>query len=217
MSTLTEILNKYNTDKNETFHNYGRFYERYIKEFRDKPINYLEIGVWYGQSIKAMREYFHNCNAIVGIDIMPQTKIFENKDNKIFIEIGSQNDVNFLNNVNTKHGGFDVILDDGSHTFEDIWTSFITLFPLLNNKGMYIIEDVICIRDKLEPFYNFTKFLSKWRADVDETKNLPGSNCVDPFKIPLKTTNEFEYMIGDIVFTNSAIIIYKDVKDHWKM
>jgi hypothetical protein len=44
MTTLTEVLNKYNTDKNESFHNYGRFYERYFKDFRDKPIKYLEFG-----------------------------------------------------------------------------------------------------------------------------------------------------------------------------
>ena len=211
MSTLTEVLNKYNTDKNESFHNYGRFYERYFKDFRDKPIKYLEIGIWQGQSIKAMREYFYNCKTIVGIDIMPYTKGFENKNDKISVEIGSQSDVDFLKYVSNKYQGFDIILDDGSHVFDDIWTSFITLFPLLNNKGMYVIEDVICIRDKLEPFYNFTKFLSKWRGDVG------GDNCVDPFKIPLKTSNEFEYMIGDIIFTNSAVIIYKDVKEHWIM
>jgi hypothetical protein len=31
----------------------------------------------------------------------------------------------------------------------------------------------------------------------------------------MKTDNIFEYSLGDIVFTNAAIIIYKDVKYHW--
>jgi len=38
---------------------------------------------------------------------------------------------------------------------------------------------------------------------------------VDPDKINMKTDNVFEYSLGDIIFTNAAIIVYKDIKYHW--
>jgi hypothetical protein len=37
---------------------------------------------------------------------------------------------------------FDVIIDDGSHRPEHQMTAMTFLFPLLNNEGTYIIEDV---------------------------------------------------------------------------
>ena len=47
----------------------------------------LEIGVFQGESLKAMREVFQNAEFILGIDINPDCKQYENKDNKINIEI----------------------------------------------------------------------------------------------------------------------------------
>jgi hypothetical protein len=37
-------------------------------------------------------------------------------------------------------GFFDIVIDDGSHVNEHIITSFQTLFPLLANNGIYVIE-----------------------------------------------------------------------------
>jgi len=66
LKKLTSILNKYNTDKNATFHNYGKYYERYLSIYQKKPIRYLEIGVYQGESLRAMREYFENAERVVG-------------------------------------------------------------------------------------------------------------------------------------------------------
>lgn len=60
MEHLEVIFNKYDTDKNVHFHNYTRQYNSLLHEFRDKPIKYLEIGVFNGGSIKAIRETFKN-------------------------------------------------------------------------------------------------------------------------------------------------------------
>ena len=43
---LNYIFAKYNTDKNKYFHNYSRQYESLLSSYRDKPIKYLEIGVF---------------------------------------------------------------------------------------------------------------------------------------------------------------------------
>ncbi len=39
-------------------------------------------------------------------------------------------------------GGVDIVLDDGSHVGSHQRTSFETLFPLLNEGGIYLIEDL---------------------------------------------------------------------------
>ena len=48
MEHLDVIFNKYDTDKNTHFHNYTRQYNTLLNDFRDKPIKYLEIGVFNG-------------------------------------------------------------------------------------------------------------------------------------------------------------------------
>lgn len=208
---MEAIFNKYDTDKNAAHHNYTKYYDRYFDPYTKKPdISYLEIGVFKGASLQAFREYLPLAQKIVGIDIDTSAKQYEDLSRNIYVEIGSQTDADFLTQVNNKHGAFDIILDDGSHKHDDIVATFKTLFPLLKNGGMYVVEDTICIRDNLHFFHGLTKYLHKWRADYGG-----GDCCVDPQKINMKSQDPFEYSIGDIVFTNSAIIIYKDVKHHW--
>ena len=55
MYSLDIIFNKYDTDKNTHFHNYTRQYNVLLNEYREKPIKYLEIGVFNGGSIKSIR------------------------------------------------------------------------------------------------------------------------------------------------------------------
>lgn len=209
-NNLQLILNKYNTKKNSKYNNYGKYYEKYINKFLYKEISYLEIGISKCESLFAMREYFTNAKNIVGIDSNPYCITFEQKQKNIFIEIGKQNNELFLKKVNDKYGNFDIIIDDGSHELNDILVSFNTLFPLLNDKGVYIIENTINIRDYLYFFHNLVKHKNKSCYDYGGDNLL-----VDPDKINMKTDNVFEYSLGDIIFTNAAIIIYKDVKHHW--
>ena len=39
-------------------------------------------------------------------------------------------------------GGIDIVLDDGSHNMKDIIVSLESLFPMLNDGGVYMIEDL---------------------------------------------------------------------------
>ena len=221
-STVEEIFLKFNTDKNKNFHNYSRQYEKLFFDFRDKPIKYLELGVFKGESIKAMREVFKNAQCIVGIDIDVNTKIFENVDKNIFVEVGDATDATFIKKINEKYGPFDIILDDASHRNDHVIASFETLFPLLTDNGIYIVEDTITYKsdnyknknypDHLEYFFKFTPFLNQWR--FDSTEGIK-DHCVDPFKILKKTTNIFEYSIDKIEYGCSYIAIYKTLRTHW--
>jgi hypothetical protein len=219
---LDYIFNKHNTDKNSYFHNYTRQYQQLLNNYIDKPVKYLEIGVFNGGSIKAIRETFKNATCILGVDINSNCKIHENVDNNLFVEIGNATDANFIKYITEKYGTFDIILDDGSHLNKDVINSFELLFPLLNDNGLYIVEDTICYKhshcidtkylDHLTYFFKYTYFLNQWRFDSTEGIR---DNCVDPFKIQKKTDNVFEYSIDKIEYGCSYIAIHKKIRKHW--
>ena len=220
--TLDTIFNKYDTDKNTKFHNYTRQYNTLLKDFRDKPIKYLEIGVFGGGSIKAFKETFKNSKCILGLDINNMSKKYEDIENNIFVEIGDATDSNFIQSITKKYGSFDVILDDGSHINKDVIKSFELLFPLLNDNGLYIVEDTICYKSNnyivrnyenhLQYFFKYTPYLNQWRYDSTEGVK---DNCIDPFKIQKKTRNIFEYSIDKIEYGCSYIAISKKIRTHW--
>ena len=221
-SNLNYIFAKYNTDKNKYYHNYSRQYESLLSSYKDKPIKYLEIGVLGGESIKAMREVFKNAQCIVRLDINNESKQYENSQQNIFVEIGDATNSNFINELFQKYGTFDIILDDGSHVNRDVIKSFELLFPLLNDNGLYIVEDTITYKhtnyidinypNHLEYFFKYTMFLNQWRYD-----SMWGikDHCIDPYKINKKTDNVFEYSIDKIEYGCSYIAISKKLRKHW--
>ena len=219
---LDVIFNKYDTDKNSKFHNYTRQYEDLLTSYRNKPIKYLEIGVYNGGSINALREYFTNAECLLGLDIEERCKNFENIDKNVFVEIGNATNRSFIESITKKYGTFDIILDDGGHSNSDVIQSFELLFPLLNDNGLYIVEDTICYKSQqyinnnypnhLQYFCNYLPFLNQWRYDSYQGIK---DHCVDPFKIKKKTDNVFEYSIDKIEFGCSYIVIHKKVRHHW--
>lgn len=110
---------------------------------RSRPIRMLEIGVFHGGSLRMWREYLHPDAVIVGIDINPNCKQFEDPENNVHVRIGAQQDAAFLQEVNSEFGPFDVILDDGSHMTSHMVDSFRSLFSsALADPGTYVVEDV---------------------------------------------------------------------------
>ena len=149
-NSLVEIGKKYQTDKNsrffstlikrETGHDYLKTYDNILKDKQVKSM--LEIGVFYGMSIKLWAEYFGNTTTIHGIDIREtHFKKSELETENIKIHIGNQSDTKFLKSI-TDNYNFDFIIDDGSHRMKDQQISFAYLFPLLNCNGIYVIEDL---------------------------------------------------------------------------
>ena len=141
MKTLDEIAKKHGTDKSSLIHNYCEKYEKYLNFDKNQNLKILEIGVFNGASVKTWSEFYPN-SLVVGIDINKNCKSYESDNIKI--EIGSQDDETFLNQVISKYGEFDFILDDGSHHQSHMIKSFEVLFPQLKKGGTYIIEDACC-------------------------------------------------------------------------
>lgn len=138
MRTLDEIATELGTDKASFGHNYVTHYEKYFGPLRQSDIKLFEIGIDKGYSIKLWKEYFIKAK-IYSIDIVDKTEFAEDRVN---VFVGSQNDTKFLEDIDKDHGPFDVVIDDGSHINEDMFTSFVTLFPLLKPGGLYVVEDL---------------------------------------------------------------------------
>lgn len=120
---------------------YPEIYERHFSDYRSKSsLKMLEIGVFKGGSLEVWRQYFGPEATIFGIDINPECAGFVDAPNQV--RIGSQADPAFLRQVVEEMGGVDIILDDGSHIARHQEVSFETLFPLLNDGGLYVIEDM---------------------------------------------------------------------------
>lgn len=119
---------------------YFPIYERYFAPFRGRPIRFLEIGVSKGGSLDMWRGYFGPDAVIFGVDIDPACAAFDGKSGQV--RIGSQDDPAFMSAVVAEMGGVDLVLDDGSHDSRHIRASLDTLFPLLSDGGVYMIEDL---------------------------------------------------------------------------
>lgn len=126
---------------------YADHYEEHLpKPSTEKTIRLLEIGVQSGGSMPDWKEYYGEKSVIVGVDIDERCKRSEDKKQRIYIEIGSQLNTTFLQEVCDLYGPFDVIIDDGGHTDDMIINSMQFLYP--NNQclsidgGVYAVEDL---------------------------------------------------------------------------
>ena len=118
---------------------YFKIYDELFSSYRGKSITFVEIGVLGGGSLFMWREFFGNNARIIGVDLNPGAKKWENYGFEIFI--GNQCDKNFWLNFIAQVGQIDIILDDGGHTYlQQIVTSEM-LLPHINDNGMLVIED----------------------------------------------------------------------------
>lgn len=119
---------------------YFPIYERYFYQFVGKSVIFIEIGVDNGGSLQMWKKYFGPFARIIGIDINPACKQFE--EEQIYIRIGDQSDPAFLQDVLQEFDTPDIVLDDGSHIMKDIISSFSFLYPRIDRKGIYMVEDL---------------------------------------------------------------------------
>jgi demethylmacrocin O-methyltransferase len=140
---LTALAKIQATDKLGS-HLYTPHYEQHFRSLRKKKLRILEIGVGGyedpilgGESLRVWKYYFPK-SSIYSVDIFDKAKL---QEHRIRIFRGSQNDPDFLRKVVEQMGGVDIVIDDGSHVNEHVITSFCTLFPLLAEDGIYVIED----------------------------------------------------------------------------
>jgi predicted O-methyltransferase YrrM len=104
----------------------------------------LEIGGFYGNSLKMWREYLHPGSRITAIDL--DSKLVKTSDSGgVHVRIGLGQDAISLAEVAAEFGPFDVIIDAGSKNSAEAVNSFCCLFEnALSDPGVYVVEDVYC-------------------------------------------------------------------------
>jgi demethylmacrocin O-methyltransferase len=140
---LPALARYFGTDKWGA-HWYAQHYQTHFAPLRRKPLRLLEIGIGGyddprrgGESLRMWKAYFPSAQ-IVGIDLADKRV---HDETRIRTVVGSQADGAFLHRLNGEAGPFDIVIDDGSHHNEHVIRAFQTLFPLLSEDGIYVVED----------------------------------------------------------------------------
>jgi len=207
---LNKLAVVYGTDKWGA-HSYTQHYQLHFEKFKNKKINLLEIGIGGydnqyagGSSLRMWKSYFSKAN-IYALDIYDKKSI---QEKRIKIYKGSQTDETVLNEMANESGGFDIIIDDGSHVNEHVIKTFGILFEKLNSGGIYVIEDT---QTSYWPeFGGDSDNLLNPKTMVNFFKNFVDSLNNKEFIKPGYRQSYFDKNIISIHFYHNLIFIYKD-------
>lgn len=150
---LTDLADRFGSDKGSTKHRYTELYQMLFLPYRNRKINFLEMGLLIGgpehgidkdrvtndcPSIRMWLEYFPSA-MIHGLDIS-DFSWFEQERFKFF-----RCDMDTRENIREAAKDMpdmDIIIDDASHASHHQQNAFLELFPRLKSGGLYIIEDM---------------------------------------------------------------------------
>jgi hypothetical protein len=198
---LKYIENSNNLAPNGVCHNYTFFYNKLFEKYRENQISIFEMGVgvpscmvsWAG-SLLGWQEYFSN-SKIFSADF--DKNYLYNKDRIKSFYVDQENETSIINLWSQlTNETFDLIIDDGPHTFSSNFLFFIHSFYKLKNGGIYIIEDVNL--DFIDKLYNdLVNYCSNNNISVDIEKLI----------IPYPPN--FKHSSRDILKMNNLIFIKK--------
>ena len=138
-SSLDGLGKLFKTDKSSLVHNYLNAYERLLPFERDDVFLFLEIGVFRGASALMWAEWFRNAT-VIGVDLkLPKRPVLPTN---LRLEKGDATRASTVNRLKSKYSSPSVILDDGSHQWNQQRESFRLLWPWLREGGVYIVEDL---------------------------------------------------------------------------
>lgn len=203
------IGKKYNSDK-ITHHKYHEIYPLFINKFYNTEGGMIEIGVEKFASIKMWIDLFKNMH-IYGFDIN-----INNYDEKYNIFKGDQSKESDLNNfIGIINKPIYFINDDGSHIPEHQVLTFNKLFPILEDGGIYIIEDIETSYWTKNGLYGYnTNYGYKHPNSIVEIfKNI--IDCVNNEFILQNIETPLQHLdnIKMITFAYNCIIIEKGKRD----
>jgi cephalosporin hydroxylase len=121
---------------------YLEVYNQLFSEYRDRPIDLLEIGVQNGGSLETWAEFFSNAGRLIGCDINKECASLTFNDPRIHIIIGDATDSVTVQEIEAITDRVDIVIEDGSHESRDIVRSFVEFFPRIRPGGIYIAEDL---------------------------------------------------------------------------
>jgi hypothetical protein len=118
---------------------YFPIYTKHLDRFRGRPVRVLEIGVYRGGGLSMLAHYLGPSARLVGLDV--DEAAVHAVHGRFPVVLGDQEDPAVLRKLSEEHGPFDVIIDDGGHTMQQQIVTAETLFPLLQDGGVFLVED----------------------------------------------------------------------------
>jgi len=218
-SPLTNLYATHQEKVSDKWAIYLSTYERILSPYRKEPINLLEIGIQNGGSLEIWGKFFENARNLVGNDINEKCADLRFDDARISLIIGDATQTDTAAKIREKCGTFNIIIDDGSHTSPDIIKAFFAYFPLLEEDGVFIIEDLHCSYwseyegGLFHPFssMNFLKMLADsinyehW--GIAKTRSDFFSSMVEKYGIQFDES--IPAQVHSIEFVNSICVIRK--------
>ncbi len=173
------------TDK-VTHHSYQNLYDSVLPRFLDlkKKVKVLEIGlgcnhlVTPGASVPVWLKYFESVGVELHVFEFDRAcgSDFALKHPNIHIHLGDQSKVADLDQVGV---GYDLIIDDGGHTWNQQQVSFRHLFPkALKSRGIYVIEDL------QTSYWNQAPFNDTKQSTIEYLKQFPDALLQNPPHLP---------------------------------
>jgi len=205
-TVLCKIMGRYNSDKGdanimESWHNYTTFYYSIFKDRRDTHLRVFELGLGTnnptfpsnmgpdgvpGASLYGWKDFFplaHIFGADIDKDILFQT----DRIKTFYCDQTNPDTIKTMWEESLLQEPFDIIIEDGLHTFDANVCFFENSIHKLTSNGYYIIEDVL---KEEEPM--FLEKIKEWELQytdcvftmltIPSTKNCRDNALVVVFK-----------------------------------
>ena len=170
MKTFRELFDEHIGNGILKWSHYPEIYDKHFNKYRDLPINFLEICILNGGSLKIWEKYFPK-DKIFAIDIDEKCKQYETDRTKIFI--GDQADKSFLRNVKAHIPQLDILLDDGGHKADQQINTFEEMYYHVRSPGIYLIEDIeLNYRQDKKPG-NFMDYMKDKIDELNIRRTMP--------------------------------------------
>ena len=200
---LCEIMGRYGSDKGSSnitnsWHNYSTVYYSIFKNLQNDKLRIFELGLgtndinlpsnmgsngYPGASLYGWGEFFSN-SLIYGADI--DTNILFNTE-KIKTFYCDQTNPEIIkqmwNDNNDLMENFDIIIEDGLHTFDANVCFFENSIHKLNKNGYYIIEDIlnsdlVLFNNKVDEWKKRYNYLTFTLLNIPSTRNNFDNNLL---------------------------------------
>lgn len=187
---LCDIMTFFGSDKatseKSSHHNYTTFYHYLFQDKINIFLNVFELGLGSnnhnipsnmsglgspGGSLRAWKTFFSNAN-IYGADIDKDILFQEDRIKTYYCNQLSSNSISSLwKNFNFK---FDLILEDGLHTYAANKTFLQNSIHMVSDGGFYIIEDIV--NDRIPLYKDLVHYVLQNNFKYAEIIKIPNDN-----------------------------------------
>lgn len=153
MANLTELADRYGSDKGSRKHRYTELYHMLFHPLRDRQITLLELGLLVGgpevgasadratadlPSVRMWLDYFPKAR-VHGLDVSDFAWF---RHDRFTFHRCDMDDRAAIARTAAALPALDVVIDDASHASHHQQDAFLALFPKVVAGGLYIIEDL---------------------------------------------------------------------------